>query len=134
MKSSLRTRSARVLPTGVLAVALLTAGAPGAFAATHTDAKSANVIAASITVQPSKTELRMGESVTFTGRTQGLKAGDVLNLERYSGGKWVIVKSVRVAQGDTYTISATKLAVRGTERFRVIHGNTMSPTVTVTVK
>ncbi|MGW1161256.1 hypothetical protein ACWD5Q_12000 [Streptomyces sp. NPDC002513] len=134
MKSSLRTRSARVLPAGVLAVALLTAGAPGAFAATHTEAKNVNVVAASITVQPSQTELRLGESVSFTGRTQGLKTGDVLNLERYSGGKWVIVKSVRVAQGDTYRIASTKLANRGTERFRVIHGNTMSPTVTLTVK
>ncbi|MEV6024605.1 hypothetical protein [Streptomyces sp. NPDC052036] len=134
MKSSLRTRSARVLPAGVLAAALLAAGAPGAFAATHTEAKSVNVIAASITVQPSKTQLTLGESVTFTGRTQGLKAGDVLNLERFSGGKWVIVKTVKVAQGDTYAISATKLPARGTEKFRVIHGNTMSPTVTLTVK
>ncbi|MFI9649930.1 hypothetical protein ACIHAA_27060 [Streptomyces sp. NPDC052040] len=134
MKSSLRTRSARALPAGLVAVALLTAGAPGAFAATHTETKSTNVIAASITVKPSKSVLRMGESVSFSGRTQGLRAGQVLNLQRYSGGKWVIVKSVKVAQGDTFAISATKLAAKGTERFRVIHGNTMSPTVILTVR
>ncbi|MEU6098203.1 hypothetical protein [Streptomyces sp. NPDC047079] len=134
MKSSLRTRSARVLPAGVLAVALLTAGAPGAFAASPSEAKSTNVIAASITVQPSQTELRLGESVTFTGRAQGLRIGDVLNLQRYSGGKWVIVKTVKLQRADSFTISATKLAAKGTERFRVVHGNTMSPTVTVIVK
>ncbi|MGV9248479.1 hypothetical protein [Streptomyces sp. NPDC003710] len=134
MKSSLRTRSARVLPAGLLAVAMLTAGAPGAFAASPSVATNTNVIAASITVQPSKTELKLGESVTFAGRTQGLKTGDVLNLQRYSGGRWVVVKTVRVVNGDAYSISATRLASRGTERFRVIHGNTMSPTVTVVVR
>jgi hypothetical protein len=113
---------------------MLTAGAPGAFAASPSVATNTNVIAASITVQPSKTELKLGESVTFAGRTQGLKTGDVLSLQRYSGGKWVVVKTVRVVNGDAYSISATRLASRGTERFRVIHGNTMSPTVTVVVR
>ncbi|GAA3839898.1 hypothetical protein [Streptomyces chiangmaiensis] len=136
MKSSLRTRSARLLPVGALSVALLATGAAGAFAApapqhSATTVKTATM--ASISVNASRTELQSGESVTFTGAATGLKIGDTLSLQRYDGTKWVTVKTVKVAQGNTYTFMATKLTTRGSERFRVSHGATVSPTVIVSV-
>jgi hypothetical protein len=134
VKSTLRTRSARVLAVGAVAVTLVAVGAVGAFAAAPAStAQNTTVTAASITVQPSHTELKPGQSVTFTGHTEGLKAGDMLTLQRYVGSQWVTVKSLRV-QGDTYAFSAVKLPNRGMEKFRVIHAKAMSPTVTINVR
>ncbi|MFF3910773.1 hypothetical protein ACFYZJ_33615 [Streptomyces sp. NPDC001848] len=157
MKSSLRTRSTRGLAAGALSVALLTSAAATAFAAdpvapdpaasmstkapSPTATKSSKpthkpaVTAASITIRANRTEVKSGQSVTFTGQTNGLKAGDRLDLQRFDGKKWVTVKTATVKKGSkaTYTL-VIKLTGMGKEMLRVVHGKTMSRTVTITVK
>ncbi|MFF4210824.1 hypothetical protein ACFYZE_15995 [Streptomyces sp. NPDC001796] len=156
MKSSLRTHSTRVLAAGALSVALLASGAAAAFAAdpvapnpvAGTSTKSPNLAtkpaqpnlkpamtATSITIRANRTDVKSGQSVTFTGQAKGLKTGDRLELQRYDGSKWATVKTVTVKRGSSYTYAlATKLTGMGKEKLRVVHAKTMSPTVTVTVK
>ncbi|GHK00274.1 hypothetical protein SY2F82_20710 [Streptomyces sp. Y2F8-2] len=94
------------------------------------------VTAASITIRANKTDVKSGQSVTLTGQTKGLKAGDRLDLQRYDGRKWTTVKTVTVKRGSSYTYAVVtpKLTGMGKEKLRVVHAKTMSPTVTITVK
>ncbi|MFJ8358593.1 hypothetical protein [Streptomyces sp. NPDC093984] len=157
MKSSLRTRSARALAAGALSAALLTSAAAAAVAADPvapdpaqgTSTKSPGTLAvkpdqpnlkpavnaASITIRANRTNVKSGQSVTFTGQTKGLKAGERLDLQRYDGRKWATVKTVTVKRGSSYTYAVvTKLTGMGKEKLRVVHAKTVSPTVTITVK
>ncbi|MER6125423.1 hypothetical protein ABT173_22885 [Streptomyces sp. NPDC001795] len=153
MKSSLRTRSTRALAAGAISVALLTAGTAGAFAAPKptpspklptspmstkpglapktTQHKPAAV--ASITIKADKTDVKVGQAVTFAGRAPGNKIGATLVLQRFNGKKWVPAKTTTVKKGSVYAVTV-KPANKGALKYRVSHGKTHSSEVMVTVK
>ena len=153
MKSSLRTRSTRTFAIGALSAALLTAGTAGAFAAepnpnpkapkaTHMSEPKATlkpnskIRTATITTQVNRPEVMAGQRVTFTGRTDGLKIGSPVVLERYDGGKWTPLKTdIRtiINQRSNYTL-ATRMDYKGQEQYRVRVGDVVSQPVYVTVK
>ncbi|MFC3576974.1 hypothetical protein ACFOZ0_27590 [Streptomyces yaanensis] len=152
MKSSLRTRSTRALTAGALSVALLTGGTAAAFAAaspspspkmsrgsmTRPEAPKQQAAppkrtTTSIMVKVDKPSVKPGQSVVFTEHTKGLAVGSTLRLQRLNGTKWVTVKTTTVKKGGVYTFNV-KLTNKGTQKFRVSRGTTVSPNVTVTVK
>ncbi|MFJ2739349.1 hypothetical protein ACIO3O_06745 [Streptomyces sp. NPDC087440] len=135
MNASLRTRCAHALTAGVLTAALLSAGTAASAAPSPKPSPSASVAAAAITVKASANEVDQGGTVTFTGRTKGLKVGSKLLLQHKNGTKWTTLKaSTTVKNGSGYTLDA-KLLTKGKEQLRVKgDDDTVSPTVKVTVK
>ncbi|MFJ9904083.1 hypothetical protein ACIRVK_14475 [Streptomyces sp. NPDC101152] len=149
----------RSLAAGVLSLALLSAGTAGAFASEAKPKPSASMsakpspsksakpspsksakpspsksTAASITITVNKTSVKAGNTVTFTGRTKGLKVGTLLVLQHQKGTKWTTLKaSTTVKKGSSYSLTA-KLNTKGTEHLRISAGTVHSPVVTVTVK
>ncbi|MFI1163364.1 hypothetical protein ACH4UM_07065 [Streptomyces sp. NPDC020801] len=149
MNSTLHSRCVRALAAGTLSAALLTAGSAGAFAVTapkpkpkpgmtHTGMPStmpSMTMMRSITVRASRTTVKAGQSVTFTGRTAGLKAGTTLVLQLQRNGKWTTLRSTTlVKKGNTYTLTR-KLTAKGTQHIRVAtsSGTAHSPAVTLKV-
>ncbi|MFF9123376.1 hypothetical protein ACF09J_08785 [Streptomyces sp. NPDC014889] len=140
MHLTLRSRCVRGVAVGALSAALVSAGSAAAFAAprpspmpTRTHEAMPTRAAESITVRASHRSIRSGESVTLTGRTAHMAAGTRLTVQHLSNGKWTTLRATTlVKKGDTYTVS-TKLAVKGKQQLRVVHGNTHSATVTVDV-
>ncbi|MFC5201699.1 hypothetical protein [Streptomyces kaempferi] len=144
--STLRSHTARALAAGALSAALLSAGTAGAFAADGQTAvsnprlpradttKAAPSDKGSITIKADKTQVKAGESVTFTGRSKGLKIHTKVTLQHKKDGKWNSLKaSTTVKNGSGYTLNA-KLNTKGKEQLRVMADKTASPTVTVTMK
>jgi len=151
-----------VFAVGVLSAALLSAGTAGAFAAEpNPNPKAPKATtgmtepkatlepqatlkpnpkmthrSASITTRVNRTQVIAGQRITFTGRTDGLKIGSPVVLERYEGGKWMPLKTdirTTINQRSNYTL-ATRLDNKGQERYRVRAGDVVSQPVYVTVK
>ncbi|MGW4907400.1 hypothetical protein [Streptomyces sp. NPDC004270] len=136
----------RALAAGALSVALLSAGSAGAFAteAKPTPAPSMSAkpkpkpspsTMASISVKANTTSVHVGDSVTFTGRTKGLRVGWPLVLQHQKGGKWIPLKATaKIKNGSSYSLTA-KINSPGTEHLRVsaVGKKVYSPTVTVKV-
>ncbi|MER7184747.1 hypothetical protein ABT404_35685 [Streptomyces hyaluromycini] len=152
----------RALAAGALSVALLSAGSAGAFATGAKPAPSPTMSAKpnpmqspkqnpqqnpkqspkpspstmpSISVKADKTSVGVGDPVTFTGRTSGLKVGWPLVLQHQVGGKWIPLKATaKVKNGSSYSLTA-KLNNPGPEHLRVsaVGKKVYSPTVTVNV-
>ncbi|MFE4409418.1 hypothetical protein ACIQFZ_04005 [Streptomyces sp. NPDC093064] len=133
-------RCACGVAAGALSAALVSAGSAGAFAATSPSPKATRThtamptkAAASITARASHSSIRAGQSVTLTGRTAHLAAGTKLTVQHLNNGKWTTLRATTaVKKGDTFTVS-TKLAVKGKQELRVVHGDTHSKSVTVDV-
>ncbi|MFG2936004.1 hypothetical protein [Streptomyces sp. NPDC048282] len=140
--------ASRALAAGALSLALLSAGSAGAFAAGAKPSPSPSMCGmkpcmaspspsamASITIKPSTTSVNAGGSVTFTGRTQGLKVGWPLVLQHQKAGKWIPLKATtRTKNGSSYSLTA-KLNTVGNEHLRVsaVGKKVYSPAVTVNV-
>ncbi|MFF5142205.1 hypothetical protein ACFY6U_21140 [Streptomyces sp. NPDC013157] len=136
----------RALAAGALSVALLSAGSAGAFGTEAKPAPSPTMSGmpkpkpspttmASISIKASTASVKAGDSVTFTGRTSGLKVGWPLVLQHQKGGKWIPLKATaKVRNGSSYSLTG-KLNNPGTEHLRVsaVGKKVYSPTVTVNV-
>jgi hypothetical protein len=161
VNSTLRSRCARTIGAGALSVTLLSAGTVGAFAASpgaapnpkpsvtdsakpHTtgtakptktgSANRSPMASVSITARVNKSQVKAGQSVTFTGRTKGVKVGTKVVLLHLHNGKWTALKSsTAIKNGSSYSLT-TKLNTKGKEQLRVMAGKVVSPTITVTVK
>jgi hypothetical protein len=162
VNSTLRSRCAKAIGAGALSVALLSAGTAGAFAAspgaarpspkpimtssmkpsmtgtpkpTKTGSTGRSPMAGgSITARVSKSQVKAGQSVTFTGRAKGVKVGTKVVLLHMHNGKWTALKSsTALKNGSSYSLT-TKLNTKGKEQLRVMAGKVVSPTVTVMVK
>lgn len=88
----------------------------------------------SISITPNRTTIKAGDTVTFTGRTKGLRIGSTVVLERYNGKNWVALKATTVVKkGSSYSLHTT-LTTKGATKLRVTVGKTVSAPVTVTVQ
>ncbi|MEV7325724.1 hypothetical protein [Streptomyces sp. NPDC093970] len=134
--------ASRALAAGALSLVLLSAGSAGAFASEARTGPAAGSAKpspspsamASITIKSGKDSVRAGDTVTFTGRTKGLKIGTPLVLQHQHDGKWVPLRaSVKVKNGSAYALNA-KINTKGSEHLRIAAGKTHSPTVTVKVR
>ncbi|MFF9327848.1 hypothetical protein ACF1AY_24445 [Streptomyces sp. NPDC014776] len=148
MKTTFRGRCGRVLTVGALAGALAAGGATGALAATspaptphhtmapsphHTTHNSTHTMAASITVRSTRTTVKAGHKVMFTGRTKGLKVGTTLVLQSTHNGTWKTLNDhTTVKKGNSYRLTAS-FTTKGTRHLRVAAGKVHSPTVTLKV-
>ncbi|MEU2334598.1 hypothetical protein ABZ608_13495 [Streptomyces sp. NPDC013172] len=124
----------RALVAGALSLALLSAGGAGALAA-ETKASPSPSTMASISIKATKSSVTTGESVTFTGRTSGLKVGAPLVLQHEKSGKWVPLKvNTKIKNGSSYSLT-TSFKTKGTQHLRVaaVGKKVYSPTVTVNV-
>ncbi|MFF4749500.1 hypothetical protein ACWD5R_32485 [Streptomyces sp. NPDC002514] len=142
MNISLRNRGTRAVGTGALSLALLSAGAAGAYAANATPSPRHPVPhgatyrhgAAAISVRATPTVVRHGEQVRFSGRASGLRTGTPVYLQQERGGRWTTLHShARVDGHDRFSFTDRPDA-RYTQHFRVASGRTHSPTVAVTVR
>lgn len=132
MNVALRGRGTRTIAAGALSLALLSAGTASAFAASPSPKASPSAMG-SITVKADKSTVKVGDKVTFTGRTKGLKVGTKLVLQHEKAGKWNALNgSTTVKNGSSYSLTA-KLNTKGQEHLRIAAGTTYSPTVTVKV-
>ncbi|MFK8912092.1 hypothetical protein [Streptomyces sp. YS-3] len=139
MKSTLSNRCARMAAAGALSFALLAGGAAATATAatpkpTPSGSKYASPAKGSLTIKASATNAKAGDKVTFTGRSKGLPVGSKVVLQHKNKGKWTTLQAnTTIKQGSSYSLDA-KLNTKGKEELRVKDGETVSPTVTVTVK
>ncbi|WEO93113.1 hypothetical protein A6P39_002970 [Streptomyces sp. FXJ1.172] len=145
-----RRRHARALAAGAMSAALLSTGTAGAVAATGTPSPKPSATRTgmpstkptrtptamgSITVAANRKAVKVGNTVVFTGRVRGIKAGSTLVLQHMHNGKWTTLKTTAVVnKNGTYTIKRT-FTNKGTERVRVAtkSGTFHSSPVTVQV-
>ncbi|MFE9476841.1 hypothetical protein ACFYOR_38515 [Streptomyces griseofuscus] len=129
-----RSHHTRALAAGALSAALLLTGTAGAVAATGTPAPKPTMTRTgmpsmkpsrtptamgSISVSANRKAVKVGNTVLFTGRVKGIKAGSTLVLQRRHDGKWTTLKSTAVVnKNGTYTIKRT-FTKKGTEQVRV---------------
>ncbi|RVU15910.1 hypothetical protein EOT10_38065 [Streptomyces antnestii] len=148
MPTTFRSRCVRALAAGALSAGLISAGSAGAFAAGNAPTPSAThskttpsathsktpKTKASITIKANHTSVKAGQSVTFTGRTKGLKSGTKLVLQKQHNGKWTTLgSSTTVTKSHTYRLTH-KFSTKGTQHVRVsTSGTTHSPTVSIKV-
>ncbi|WP_330328646.1 hypothetical protein OHS33_02095 [Streptomyces sp. NBC_00536] len=135
-----RGRRVRMAAVGALSAALLAAGAAGTFASAAASPKpspsasaSASTSTATVTLTATPTTVKAGGKVTFTGRTKGVPIGAKVVLQHKYGTKWTTLHaSTTVKQGSSYSLDNT-FRDKGKEQLRVMVGDAVSPTVTVTV-
>ncbi|MFF3918434.1 hypothetical protein ACFYZB_34125 [Streptomyces sp. NPDC001852] len=160
--SSTRSRRARALAAGALSAAMLSTGTAGAAAATGTPTPTGTPTATgmptpkaaitrtsmpsmkpsrtptamgSITVAANRKAVKVGNTVVFTGRVKGIKAGSTLVLQHLHNGKWTTLRTTAVVnKNGTYTIKRT-FTKKGSEQVRVAtkSGTFQSSPVTVQV-
>ncbi|WP_043266909.1 hypothetical protein [Streptomyces sp. CT34] len=139
-KKSYRLRTAAI---GAACAALLAGGAgtavaapsalPGHHSAIAITATTAKPKKESISIKASAKSIKAGQSVTLSGRTKNIPTGTKLTVQHLNKGKWTTLHaSTKTKHGGNYS-TKVKLSKKGTEKLRVAHGKTVSPTVTVTV-
>ncbi|MGW4568203.1 hypothetical protein ACWEN3_39530 [Streptomyces sp. NPDC004561] len=142
-----RSRRTRALAAGALSAALLSTGTAEAVAATGTPnpkpsvtrtgtptKKPSPTAMGSITVSANHKAVKVGNTVVFTGRVKGIKAGSTLVLQHMHNGKWTTLKTTAaVNKNGTYTIKRT-FTNKGTEQVRVATKSGTFHSSPVTVK
>ncbi|MEU9457084.1 hypothetical protein [Streptomyces sp. NPDC048277] len=129
-----RSRRTRALAAGALSAALLSTGTAGVVAAAGATAPKPSMTPTgmsnvkpshtptamgSITVSADRKAVKVGNTVVFTGRVKGIKAGSTLVLQHRHNGKWTTLKTTAVVnKNGTYTIKRT-FTKKGTEQVRV---------------
>jgi hypothetical protein len=131
---------ARAVAVSLVSAALVVGGATAAVAA---PAKAPNPKAsipakapkpkASITLSASSTHAKPGQSITFTGRTAGLKDGSTVTLQVKDGAKWVSLPATATVKRSAYKLT-DEFKPKGVEVLRAMDGTTASNAVTVTVR
>ncbi|MEV6116332.1 hypothetical protein AB0L59_28625 [Streptomyces sp. NPDC052109] len=144
-----RSRRTRALAAGALSAAMLSTGTAGAVAATGTPAPKPSMTRTgmprmkpprtapamgSITVSADRKAVKVGNTVVFTGRVKGIKAGSTLVLQHLHNGKWTTLRTTAaVNKNGTYTIKRT-FTTKGTEQIRVATRTGTFHSTPVTVK
>jgi plastocyanin len=117
--------------TRIAAVSLVSAALVAGGAAAATAAPAAPK--PTISISASKTHVKPGDSVTFTGHTAGIKNGTKVTLQLKDGARWVSLPATTKVKKDAYQLT-DKFDKKGAEVLRVKDGKATSKPVTVTVR
>ncbi|MEU2058538.1 hypothetical protein [Streptomyces bungoensis] len=144
-----RSHRTRALAAGALAAVLLSTGTTTAVAATGTPTPKPSMThtgmpsmkpsrmptaMGSITVSANHKAIKVGNTVVFTGRVKGIKAGSTLVLQHLRNGKWTTLKTTAaVNKNGTYTIKRM-FTNKGTQQVRVTTKSGTFHSSPVTVK
>lgn len=134
IRSQLARRSAAVVAGVALAVGGAgVLGAVQANAAPAAPAKSSVAVAKSVTIKADKTRVKAWSKVSLTGRTTGIAANTVVQVQRLQNGKWVnFPATTKVTRSGSYSVWVKSGRV-GVNKFRVVAAKTASTAVSVTV-
>ncbi|MEU9453640.1 hypothetical protein [Streptomyces sp. NPDC048277] len=113
----------RIATVSAFSAVLLAAGATAAVAAP----------APALTIKAGAAHVQLGDAVTFTGKTTGIKDGSTVTLQVKDGKKWQSLPGTAKVKKGAYKI-AQKLDDKGVEVLRVKDGKTVSKTVDVEVR
>jgi hypothetical protein len=87
----------------------------------------------SISVKAGKTTVKAWAKVSFTGKTSGIAANSVVQVQRLQSGKWVnFPATTKVTKAATYSVWVQSGRV-GVNKFRVVTAKAASPAISVTV-
>ncbi|MFD7130484.1 hypothetical protein [Streptomyces sp. NPDC059894] len=118
--------NARLATVSVVSAALVAAGAGAAVAAPKAATPT-------ITLQASAPQVKVGQVVTLSGKTTGLKDGSKVTLQTKQGTKWVAVAKTATVSKSAYKLT-DKFTKKGVQTLRVVNGKTASKAVSVTVR
>lgn len=119
----------RIATVSVISAALVATGATAAVAAPA----EAPAPKATITLKASATKIKLGDVVTFTGRTAHLKEGSKVTLQIKDGAKWVSLPASSKVNRSAYKLT-DKFQKKGVDVLRVKDGSAVSKPVSVTVR
>ncbi|MEV0484693.1 hypothetical protein AB0I69_29285 [Streptomyces sp. NPDC050508] len=114
----------RIAAVSVVSAALVAVGATSAVAAPAP---------ASITLKANHTTVKLGDVVTFTGKSTGLKEGSKVTLQVKSGRTWKSLPVTAKVNHSAYKLT-DKFQKKGVEVLRVKDGAAVSKAVSVTVR
>jgi hypothetical protein len=87
----------------------------------------------SITIKSSKTTAKAWTKVSFSGKTTGIAANSVVQVQRLQSGKWVnFPATTKVTSKATYSVWVQSGRL-GVNKFRVVTSKATSPAVAVTI-
>nr|WSY54760.1 hypothetical protein OG999_34575 [Streptomyces sp. NBC_00886] len=115
----------RIAAVSVASAALVAVGA--------TSAVAAPAPAPSITLKANHAAVKLGDVVTFTGKTAGLKEGSKVTLQVKSGKTWKSLPVTAKVNHSAYKLS-DKFQKKGVQVLRVKDGAAVSKGVSVTVR
>lgn len=117
----------RIAAVSLVSAALVagSAAAAGAAPAVHTKP--------SLTLSASSAHPKRGATVTFTGRTRGLREGSTVTLQVKEGTHWKSLPATSAVRHDRYRIT-DRFRGTGVEVFRAVDGRTASKPVAVRVR
>jgi hypothetical protein len=114
----------RIAAVSVVSAALVAVGATSAVAAPAP---------ATITLKANHTTVKLGDVVTFTGKSTGLKEGSKVTLQVKSGRTWKSLPVTAKVNHSAYKLT-DKFQKKGVQVLRVKDGATVSKGVSVTVR
>jgi hypothetical protein len=118
-----------------IAGALQANATPDTTQATNAATVNAAAVAAkpAISIKADKTSAKAWAKVSFTGKTTGIKAGSVVQVQRFENGKWVnFPATTKVTRAATYSVWVKSGRV-GVNKFRVVTAKAASAAVSVSV-
>lgn len=87
----------------------------------------------SITIKSDKTTAKAWAKVSFSGKTTGIAANSVVQVQRLQSGKWVnFPATTKVTSKATYSVWVQSGRL-GVNKFRVVTAKAASPAVSVTI-
>ncbi len=101
-------------------------------ATTHLAAVSTPAVAKSVTIKAAGTYVPLWAKVPLTGKTTGIAANTVVQVQRLQAGKWVnFPATTKVTSRGTYSVWVVS-GRAGVNKFRVVAAHTASPSVSIT--
>jgi hypothetical protein len=114
----------RIAAVSVVSAALVAVGATSAVAAPAP---------AGITLKANHATVKLGDVVTFTGKSTGLKEGSKVTLQVKSGATWKSLPVTAKVNHSAYKLT-DKFQKKGVQVLRVKDGAAVSKAVSVTVR
>ncbi|WP_427922351.1 hypothetical protein [Streptomyces sp. cg40] len=115
----------RIAAVSLASAALVAVGATAAVAAPAP--------APGITLKADHTAVKLGDVVTFTGKSTGLKEGSKVTLQVKTGATWKSLPVTAKVNHSAYKLT-DKFQKKGVQVLRVKDGATVSKAVSVTVR
>ena len=116
----------RIAAVAAVSAALVATGATAAVAAPAAPRPT-------ITINTSRAAVKLHNTVTFTGKTRGLREGSKVTLQVKDGARWLSLPHTAKVTDAAYKLN-DKFERKGVKVLRVKDGATVSKAVSVTVR